>query len=143
MHSCSSRTLQIWFLEIKPELGKYLKVLKMHSPNRIFSCCLHGKHLKNLSLPMALYKVPPLVIVNETLLGPLKCSPPNCASDDVVITGRVKLMLDGMLCTEVSSKLFYSLTIMFFSPILSTKPQSCSSFSFTFVRDIPTFNSKG
>ena len=23
-------------------------------------------------------------------------------------------MLDGMLCTEVSSKLFYSLTIMFF-----------------------------
>ena len=38
---------------------------------------------------------------------------------------------------EVSSKLFYSLTIVFFPQILSIKPQSCSSFSFAYIRDTP------
>ena len=41
----------------------------------------------------------------------------------------------NILRTEVSSKLFYSVTNVFFPQILSTKPQSCSSFLFEYVRD--------
>ena len=41
----------------------------------------------------------------------------------------------NILRTEVSSKLFYSVTNVFSPQILSTKPQSCSSFSFAYVRD--------
>ena len=39
--------------------------------------------------------------------------------------------------TEVSSQLFYSLSIVFFSQILSTKPQGYTSFSFPYVGTRP------
>ena len=39
-------------------------------------------------------------------------------------------MLDGMLCTEVSSKLFYSLTIMFF---LANPLNKASKLLFIFI----------
>ena len=49
---------------------------------------------------------------------------------------------NNILCTEVSSKLFYSLTIMFFLQILLTKPQSYSSILFAYLGYTPPFNDR-
>ena len=57
-----------------------------------------------------------------------------CSAKEVLLKQTTS---NNILHTEVSSKLFYSLTIVFFPQILSTKPQSCSSFLFAYLGDTP------